>query len=333
MINSTERARDALCGDRQTAVSSEDISLKSKVLVLMCCRFSGEAVKSAWSHLKALNSITAKHTLGCKDSNELSLKALPVVLGWPHSRELCCPHWRLLRRPLSTLTWSGATVRDAHGVAETIWWARWEVVAGQGAMAGALGSAQRCARFPGPADGTHIARSCCLQPHTARQIPHRSPLPCLAVQQNTHHSLGLWVSLPTTQSFSSLPRADNHGWLQLYLDYRLSCTLTGSCTSCQNAWFDTQSPMEQPELHSPPLHLHVGTAKLAEQVPGWLFRGETPTWVETESFCCFAILFLGKGTNLKHPPTCTEQPGAAATFCAAEKDAEKQHWTPSKASR
>lgn len=131
MINSTERARDALCGDRQTAVSSEDISLKSKVLVLMCCRFSGEAVKSAWSHLKALNSITAKHTLGCKDSNELGPKALPVVLGWPHSRELCCPHWRELRRPLSTLTWSGATVRDAHGVAETTWWARWEAWLGK----------------------------------------------------------------------------------------------------------------------------------------------------------------------------------------------------------
>lgn len=42
--------------------------------------------------------------------------------------------------------------------------------------------------------------------------------------------------------------------------------------------------MEQPELHSLPQHLHVGTAKLAGQAPGWLFQGETPIWEETESF-------------------------------------------------
>lgn len=221
--------------------------------------------------------------------------------GWPSQHRtllspvkraqqaLIYPHWVWShhgRYPQRSWNYMVGKVRGSGGV-------RWEVVAGWGAMAGALDSAQHCARFPGPADGTHIACSCCLQPHTARQIPQRSPLPCLAGQQNTQHSLGLWLSLPTTQSFFS-PCADNHGCLQLYLDYRLSCTLTGSCTSCQNAGFGTQSPMEQPELHSLPQHLHVGTAKLAGQAPGWLFQGETPIWEETESPCCFAILCLGK---------------------------------------
>lgn len=231
MINPTERARDALCGDRQTSASTTGILLKSELLVLKMLQVCRQSSAISLKPPETMNRINARHTSGWEGNTELGQRALPGGPGQPSQQRIPLALVRIAQQPLacSCRAWSHRV--RCLGVAEATGdVGRWQGQArGDG---GELGAVQRCAGFPGPADGTHIARSRRPPSCAMGQIPQKSPSPCLALASKAPWSpLGLRASQPVLQSFSS-PCAENHGCLQLYLSYRLSCSHPGSCSSC-----------------------------------------------------------------------------------------------------
>lgn len=298
MINPTERARDALCGDRQTSASTTGILLKSELLVLKMLQVCRQSSAISLKPPETMNRINARHASGWEGNTELGQRALPGGPGQPSQQRIPLALVRIAQQPLacSCRAWSHRV--RCLGVAEATGdVGRWQGQArGDG---GELGAVQRCAGFPGPADGTHIARSRRPPSCATGQIPQKSPSPCLALDSKAPWSpLGLRASQPVLQSFSS-PCAENHGCLQLYLSYRLSCRHPGSCSSCWNIGLCTQ---KYQSLHSEPHRTAWATPTAATPgcrygQPGWkgsrmvVWREDPPTLVENVDFSLAVLQF------------------------------------------
>lgn len=113
MINPTERARDALCGDRQTSASTTGILLKSELLVLKMLQVCRQSSAISLKPPETMNRINARHTSGWEGNTELGQRALPGDQGSPHSRGHPWPLWELLSSPSPAPAGPGATVSDA----------------------------------------------------------------------------------------------------------------------------------------------------------------------------------------------------------------------------
>lgn len=196
MINSTERARDALCGDRQTAVSSEDISLKSKVLVLnvlqvfrWSCEISLKPSESTEQHncqahpwvqgqQWAWPEGTASGTRVASQQRTLlsPLKRAPKALVYPHlvwsHRERC---------PRCSWNHMVGKVRGMVGQGERWWqgkeqwrehWAAHSAVRGFQAQQMALTSHAPAACSPTPPDKSHTDLHCPAWPSSKTPITH-----------------------------------------------------------------------------------------------------------------------------------------------------------------
>lgn len=186
MINPTERARDALCGDRQTSASTTGILLKSELLVLKMLQVCRQSSAISLKPPETMNRINARHASGWEGNTELGQRALPGEPGQPSQQRTPLALVRIAQQPLacSCRAWSHRV--RCLGVAEATGdVGRWQGQArGDG---GELGAVQRCAGFPGPADGTHIARSRRPAPwDKSHRNPHRPAWPWTAKHPGLH---------------------------------------------------------------------------------------------------------------------------------------------------
>lgn len=186
MINPTERARDALCGDRQTSASTTGILLKSELLVLKMLQVCRQSSAISLKPPETMNRINARHASGWEGNTELGQRALPGEPGQPSQQRTPLALVRIAQQPLacSCRAWSHRV--RCLGVAEATGdVGRWQGQArGDG---GELGAVQRCAGFPGPADGTHIARSRRPAPwDKSHRNPHRPAWPWPAKHPGLH---------------------------------------------------------------------------------------------------------------------------------------------------
>lgn len=287
MINPTERARDALCGDRQTSASTTGILLKSELLVLKMLQVCRQSSAISLKPPETMNRINARHASGWEGNTELGQRALPGEPGQPSQQRTPLALVRIAQQPLacSCRAWSHRV--RCLGVAEATGdVGRWQGQArGDG---GELGAVQRCAGFPGPADGTHIARSRRPAPwDKSHRNPHRPAWPWPAKHPGLH-----WDCERASLSFSPFhppvqrtTAVCSFTWVidSLAGIPALAAAAEISVSALRNISLCTQSPTGQPELHPRLQHLGVGMANLAGKAPGWLSEGRTPPPILVEN--------------------------------------------------
>lgn len=263
MINPTERARDALCGERQTSASSTDILLKSELLLLKMLQVCRQSSAISLKPPETMNKINARHTSGWEGNTEIGPTALPGGPGQPSQQRIPLALVRIAQQPLacSCRAWSHRV--RCPGVAEATgdvgWW--------QGQARGDGRRAGRCAAV-------------CTVPRPSRWHSHCTILPPVVLRHGTNPTeipialpgLGQQSTLVSTGP-ASKPACPSDLFIPLCREPRLFAALPGLLTVLQ------ASRLLQQLLKYRSLHSEISVSALRAPQDSLSYTHSCNTWV------------------------------------------------------